>query len=234
MTVHLWDNRLTYVSVPKCASGSLKRSFYELIHGEPFVRRWFRPSIHQLLPSRKFASLPHRRIAGHHRITVVRDPVGRLVSGYSAKILRNRCLEEPSTRLAVRAAGLSTRPGLEEFLRNLSRYKLVSRVIRPHFRPLSYFLGNDPSWFSRIYDISEVDELAGDVQARTGRSIRLRHMNRNTSNDPWGEVTPAVRVRVHDIFREDMTLYGAYFASSEQPNSDRGAMRLKKQGGHHG
>jgi hypothetical protein len=234
MTVHVWDSRLTYVSVPKCACGSLKRFFYELLRGERFVPQWFRPSVHWIYPSRRFSALPHGRIAGHWRVAVVRDPLSRVVSGYFSKIVRLNCLEEPSTRLAVRAAGLPTRPTLEGLLANLARYKLVSRVIRTHFRPLSHYLGTDPSWYSRIYDISEVGDLADDACARTGRTALLPHVGRNKNRAPGDVVTPAVIARVQEEFREDVALYGAFFAPAEEPQPDRGATRRKKQGGHHG
>lgn len=234
MTVHVWDSRLTYVSVPKCACGSLKRFFYELLHGERFVARWFRPSVHRIYPSRRFSGLPHGRIADHRRVAVVRDPLSRVVSGYFSKVVRLNCLEEPSTRLAAFAAGLTTRPTLEELLANLSRYKLVSRVIRTHFQPLSYYLGTDPAFYERVYDISELGELADDACARTGRTVKLPHVGRNRSGDTAGVMTPAVVARVQEDFREDVLLYGAYFAAPEQAKSHRGARRQKKQGGHNG
>jgi hypothetical protein len=234
MTVHVWDSRLTYVSVPKCACGSLKRFFYELLHGERFVARWFRPSVHRVYPSRRFAALPHGAIADHRRVAVVRDPLSRVVSGYFSKIVHLNCLEEPSTRVAAWAAGLTTRPTLEELLTNLARYKLVSRVIRTHFQPLSHYLGADPAWYSRIYDISEVGELADDACSRTGRTAKLPHVGRRRGGDASDIVTPAVIARVREDFREDVTLYGSFFRPAEEPKSDRGAKRRKKQGGHHG
>jgi hypothetical protein len=234
MTVHVWDSRLTYVSVPKCACGSLKRFFYELLNGERFAARWFRPSVHRVYRSRCFTSLPHGRIADHWRVAVVRDPLSRVVSGYFSKIVRQNCLEEPVTRLATRAAGLPTRPSLEVLLDNLTRYKRVSRVIRAHFQPLSYYLGPEPSWFSRIYDISEVGALAEDACERTGRRAALPHVGRTRRRDASGAVTPAVIARVERDFREDVALYGAFFAPTEQTEQDPGATRRKKQGGHDG
>ncbi len=214
MTVSLFSSNLTYVSVPKCACTSLKAYFYEVQHAQAFDDQTSARSIHQIYRSRSFSKLPHDTIANHQKLTVVRDPVRRFVSGYYGKVVREKCLTGMGAKAALRVMRLPVDPTIDLFMDNLARYRLASPVVRKHFQPLSYFLGTDPGWFSQIYDMSDLPAFTQRVAEQTGVPISLRHLNHNQDRPKAQSLSPETAARIRSLYDEDFALYGPFFKSA--------------------
>src|SRR5204863_9345498 len=93
------------------------------------------------------------------RFTVVRDPIERLLSAYSNRVLQHDELSEARLRYGQADANLTPRPGIGVFIDNLEQYRAADESIRHHTEPLTYFLGDDPTYYNRIYGMSEIGEL---------------------------------------------------------------------------
>lgn len=214
MTAVLDDHKLTWVSVPKIASTSLKSLFFEIENGFAFRRfrtggeRWH---LHRFYRTCLFRGLPHGRIAGHERITVVRDPVRRLLSCYGNRVVHHRALSLRKAGAELAAAGLPPNPDLPTFLDRLDDYRATVPEIRYHTRPLVEHLGEDATYYSRVYRFDELDTLAEDICRRTGARAELRRlMSAGPKIDP-AELTQPQLARLRATYAADYEAFGRYF-----------------------
>jgi len=213
--MHVFKHQLTYLSVPKCACTSLKLFLFEVENDFRFRR--FKVNrktygIHNLVRSIPFGKLPQERITGHHKIAVVRHPVGRIVSCYESKILSGgqhqvKGIDETE----FLDAGLPLLPSLAEFVDRLEAYQKASKMILQHSRPLSYFLGQDPGWFDRIYGMFEIEQLNDDVRRRTETNAAVEKRNAAKVKADPSEITPEVIAKINHRYASDHTIFGRWF-----------------------
>ena len=215
MTVHLWEQQLSYISVPKCGCSSLKLYFYEVIHGTAFPHETM-GNVHRYYRSKAFALLPHHRIGSHAKIAVVREPVARIASAYRSKVVNEACLKAQHLQPVLSALRLSAEPSLGEFLARIGSYKAVSRVVFRHFQKLSFYLGRRPDWFTRIYDLSQLSALREDIMARTGSTAALPFVNRSGTGNEAQDVSDADRRSILALFKDDVARFGQHFATPAQ------------------
>ncbi|MEG4644244.1 sulfotransferase family 2 domain-containing protein [Paracoccus sp. APAP_BH8] len=169
---------LSYFPVPKVACTSLKHVFY-FIENE----REFHPStkngmvfhIHNYYPSVPFQNNPHDRLRHHHRVCVVRDPIRRFLSSYSNRVCFHKELSEKRLSPNAISAGAEPDPDLEVFVEKLEIYREHSKSIRDHTAPQVSYLGSDKDYYSKIYQMSELDDLVLDLSARAGSDLELPH-----------------------------------------------------------
>lgn len=173
MAVVNHEYRIVYFDVPKVASSTVKLALYELANGAPLQAGNPVERVHRLHPADpRNVRRDLARYRDYWCFTVVRDPVARLLSAYGNRIVHHR--DTYKGRLAhLRAAllGLPMDPDPDTFFTRLGRYRLQSGSIRSHVRPMARFLGGDLSRFDRVYRIEEMDLLAADLAARTGRQL---------------------------------------------------------------
>lgn len=149
------------------------------------VRPGDKPNIHALLKSEKF-----RGRWGDYRICVVRDPVERFVSAYSNRVLFHRDMDV----------------SLEDLVADPPKYW----AINDHFRPQYYFLGTDPSYYTHIFRVSQIGEIADMVSSLVGRPIvPVRMQTGGTDLKP--ELTDDQFARVKEAYREDYDVFGDRF-----------------------
>lgn len=102
MPVILEDHKIAFFNVPKAASTSIKHAFHVVLHGKPFERGDFGARhIHELYK----VKIPVMRedieaLQGYWTFTVLRDPVKRVLSAYSNRVLHHRDMHKmPRARL---------------------------------------------------------------------------------------------------------------------------------------
>lgn len=111
MTVHLRDHNLTHVAVPGMACTSIWHAIFQIENArmlEDYLANGKYFHVHSVDPTRTFQNLARERIAGHARFGLIRDPVRRLLSCYSNRVIFSRYLSEPFAGPALLAAGLRT------------------------------------------------------------------------------------------------------------------------------
>jgi hypothetical protein len=210
VTVHLWDDKLTYVSVPKCGCTSLKMFFHEVARGVPFPENSI-GDVHQVYRSRSFLTLPHYQIRQHTKVAVIRDPVSRVYSAYKSKVVNERCLSRPRVRVLLGTLGLSVEPSFSEFLGRIRTYMCVSPVIFRHCQKLSYYLGRRADWFTQIYDLSQVSALRDYMNQRSGGTVTLPFVNRSRAELQSILVSEQDQARILALYRDDVTHFGRYY-----------------------
>lgn len=166
---------IAFYPVPKNACTSLKFVFFQMENDWPF-RRSLRygkvfhiHSYYGTVPFEPVAEQPMR----YWKFAVLRDPLSRMVSCYRNRVLHHRELEAARLGPEARAAGALPHPDLETFVERLEIYRAASVSIRHHTDPHVVFLGRNPAYFDRLYQMSELDALVEELTRRTGRALDL-------------------------------------------------------------
>lgn len=212
--MYLQNEQLTYVSVPKCACSSVKLFLFHIENGfrfKPFTVDGTRYRIHSLSTSLSFADLPHEDIKTHVKFAIVRDPLSRVLSCYEDKILSGEAFRNNAAAAKARAAGLELVPSFEAFVDKLEMFQQVSPVVHRHSQLLSFYLGNQPEWYDRIFDISALGEMRDFVCAHTGTSVALPHKNKTTKVVDRAAISGATKDKINSLFANDIELYGKWF-----------------------
>jgi len=96
---------------------------------------------------------------------LTRDPVKRYLSMYSNRVKHFDELSSTSPAAPrLQEAGLQPSPDVNHLAENLKQYLACDKNIYHHTRPMSDFLGEDLSIFSRLADVSELNSLIEQIK----------------------------------------------------------------------
>lgn len=214
MAVVLPKQKLAYFPVPKVACTSIKHFIFEIENGrpyEPFTANSKRFHIHKLYPGKPFQKTPTRAISDFQRLVVVRDPIKRLLSCYSNRVIYHEELSKKKAGKKLIARKLTANPELDEFIDRLEDYQKAQQSILHHARPMVHFLGRNAGYFSKVYPLEEVNDFVRDVNERTGTSYEL---GRHQTGGPKLSVSdiPARQMeKLKQYYARDYAVFGAYF-----------------------
>jgi hypothetical protein len=158
--------RIAFQDVPKVGSTSLFEWLHGIVFRRPYTRLKSMPYIHQWFAEQQTDIISNVANSGdavprrYFSFCLTRDPVKRFLSAYSNRVQHHRelALSHPAGLNAVKA-GLRADPEVNYLIQNLAEYQHVSPAIRHHTRPMTDFLGEDPSIYHRIFDISDMPSL---------------------------------------------------------------------------
>ena len=214
MTAILDEFKLSYVAVPKVACTSIKTMLFEVENG--FAFQHFSASgrsfwIHDFYKSVPFGDLKHAAMADHRRLAVVRDPVRRLLSCYSNRVLHHRELSRDKARKPLRTADLPFNPDLPTFVAHLEGYMAAVDSIRHHALPMVAYLGHDPAYYARVFGMSELDAFVEEVRVASGREVALGRLQTGGPKIDPEALSAAETRRLQAFYAEDYALYGDRF-----------------------
>lgn len=130
--------------------------------------------------------------------TIVRDPIERFISAYTNRILY------------LNTAGIKF--SIEEFIRNYDYYSSDRkyRDIIHHTQPITYFCGTDPSIFTHIFNITQLDQVKELLEDTY--KVKLPDIRLNKSDD-----TNPIKLSNSDVkkikirYKQDYEIYGKWF-----------------------
>jgi len=118
------------------------------------------------------------------RIAVYRDPVDKIVSGFYY------CQEH-----------VAALQNLDHFLNNYTEYLRVHNYIRVHCRSNTDMLGPDPSIYTHVWNMNEIDaKLLPFLQQLGGKKIQK---TRHHGNHPPRVITPAQITKAKEVMAID-------------------------------
>ncbi|WP_162784801.1 sulfotransferase family 2 domain-containing protein [Paracoccus suum] len=202
--------KLAYLPVPKIACTSLKEVFYRIENDHDFVpavRNSGMFHIHHFYPTPPFRTVPRWRMKEHYRFCVVRDPIKRLLSCYSNRVRHHRELAARHLSAEAVAAGAIADPDLETFVERLEVYRKHSGQILHHSDPQVVFLGPDVGYFSRVFQMNELDQLTAELRERTGLALELPHSQSGGPKLSPGDLSVAARDKLLRFYRADYDAY---------------------------
>ncbi|MEO0464911.1 MAG: sulfotransferase family 2 domain-containing protein [Pseudomonadota bacterium] len=207
-----------YVPVPKVACSTVKEALFRATRSGEFDA-----IVHRDIPRVHFYYHIHQRYhlsetqlstLDMFRFTVIRDPVKRLISAYTNRVQDKRDLERQVTDLSVLSAKcLPLRPDIETFALNLTTYAAANASLKHHLRSQAEIL-RDPDLYDRIYQIEELDLLASDFEAQTGRALNLRRANPSVAAKPT--LGPSAQRAVRQFYADDYAMFPQLLKSARQ------------------
>jgi hypothetical protein len=201
MVIAVKAHKLAYMALPKAGCSSVKEALARLDpdvtvppENDIDVHTW-----HALYPTRRFRRHRWRKYADHWRFCVVRDPLKRLLSVYTNRVLgfgdtyNSRKIKNGRPWLP----DLPREPDPDTFFRNLDAYCLGSSSIKHHTVGAWLFLGPSLDGYNRVYRTEEMADLAWDLGLLTRQPVTMPRGNpsqtRLTLDDLKGETIDAIR-----------------------------------------
>ncbi len=231
---------LLFLTVPKVACTSIKAFFFQVENDKPFTSVCESHSdsvreLHALYSCVGLDELPENYKQAENRYALVRDPVSRLVSCYENKILELGVMSrgEPANPDVLKQKNVSAEPQFDEFVENLATYQEISYNIFHHSEPLVCFLGEDASWFTELFDFSQIKKMERTLRRVTGtkNSIgryskikqskvseiinRIKGVPKPYKNEkyclPKKQITDEVIAKIKKIYAKDYEVFGHIF-----------------------
>lgn len=180
MVIAVPTYKIAYMALPKAGCSSVKQALARI---DPDVTVPDQDVIHfdtwhEIYPTTRFR--PHRWEAynkpGWFRFCVVRDPVKRLLSVYTNRVVQLGELKN-SRKILSGEVNLPTTPDPDYFFRNLDAYRAASSTIKHHAMKTWLFIGPKPLLYDRVYKTEELGELAQDLSRHSGRNVVMPRSN---------------------------------------------------------
>jgi len=208
---------LAYFSIPKVACTSIKHVLFELEHGHPFEPgEKTGKKVHAAFPPAGIQDGDFERCASLWTFAVFRDPIKRILSAYSNRVLYHEALKRishaPMIRLKARLAGISLNPDLNEFCVNLPKYQKLSREIRHHTRPYATCVGDDISRLDATFPLEKLNELAAELSRRTGKEITFPRLQTGGPKFTIDDLSPGALSALRRFTAPDYELLGGMYS----------------------
>ena len=207
---------VAFVGVPKCMSTSVLRSFYKLEHGAAFDRAAFGGNIHrfyrQRVADRLRAIEPPDLAAlkGLWLFTIIRDPIRRLLSVYTNRVLAHRDVEKALAKAPD--ATLAPMPDADTFFCDLPRYRAAVPSIRHHTDPFSQFLGPDLSAYDAVFQVEQVTEMQTTLSERLGQPFVLENEQRSSARVQFDDLSDAAQAQILTHTQPDFALLAPFYS----------------------
>ena len=166
MSAIIPELKLLYISVPKCACTSLKNCMYFLENKDNF--KTYKNNgqyidIHKLYQSSYFDIYIKKiqkkyDISTFTKICLIRDPIKRFISAYTNRVKHHKELSVKVMKSLDLTNDMAD-PNFYKFVNNFNIYKKV-RSIKHHTDSISKYIGTEPSFYDKIYNIENIDEIS--------------------------------------------------------------------------
>ena len=155
--------------------------------------------------------MSRRRGKDAFRFTVIRDPVSRLVSAYNDRVGDRDDIKRSSISVILcKIMGLDPHPSLEDFALNLRKYALINDRIFRHVVPQVWYTGRDLSFYDKVYNIREMDQVFTDVSEIVNLDIPSNVRNASKSNAKKDELSPKAIAYLEDFYRKDYQTFAKH------------------------
>jgi hypothetical protein len=217
--------KLVYFDMPKVASTSLKRCFWEIENNRSFALSReeqeslrsggdavISPRLIQNTEGYKTRSFTNAQAVPqrYETLVVLRDPCERLHSAWSSKV-RPEIFEKRNETEDILNEGLEIMPSFSTFLEKFDHYRSVSRPARIHTHPFSWHLGSELGFYQHVFRLEDMATLVDFLAARLGKSVSLPRRNPSPPEVRSSQLSPAAKDKLEEITREDYRwLQGLY------------------------
>jgi hypothetical protein len=196
--------------LPKSASTSVLQSLYYLAYGEVFNRNDHGYGVHRW---GRLNSAP--MVSVGTRLVVIRDPVKRLLSAYSNRVLYHRQLSQANI-LKARPKLMDPihvfDPDISCFLDNLSLYMQV-HAINHHCKPLSLHLqGVSLEFFTHVIKIEESPILEQLLSQIYQHDVQLPRAQTGGKKIPLRVLSYEQLSKIVSFYEEDYELLHGYYS----------------------
>ncbi len=201
MVIAVDAHKLAYMALPKAGCSSVKEALARL---DPSVNLPAEKDVtlytwHDIYPTARFR--PHRfeEFGDYWRFCVVRDPIKRLLSVYT-----NRVLQFGDLRNSIKLRdgrdwlpNVPREPSPDEFFQNLEVYKQAASSVKHHAIEAWLFVGRDLNAYNKVYKTEDLGRLAYDLSLLTRQHVDMPRRNTSETklsiDDLDGKTIDAIR-----------------------------------------
>lgn len=210
MVIAVDASRLAYAPVPKSGCSSVKAMLMEIDPAQAGQEAG-QKNYHAAYPTRRFRAKRKPLLADFFRFTVVRDPIRRLMSVYTNRVVELRELHN-SRKLRNRKV-LPLDPDPDTFFQNLAAYMHHSWAIKHHALPAHFFTGPDLGFYDEVYRTDQMDKVAAALSDRTGRPVQAKRANASGARLAFDDLAPATRDSLRPYLMREYNHLRRYFSN---------------------
>ena len=196
MVVAIPAHAVAYWPVPKAGCSSVKARLAQIDPDfDEKARKFDENHLHKVYQTRQFKQFRFDEHEESYRFTVLRDPIKRLMSVYTNRVVQQRDLV--NRKLTMQKHNLPVYPDPDVFFQNLKAYCRVSTRIFHHVKRSGYYCGHQLEKFNRVYRTDEMQELARDLSKISGQAVQPKRSNASTMTLEFNDL----RVKTREMLR---------------------------------
>ncbi|WP_425039350.1 sulfotransferase family 2 domain-containing protein [Primorskyibacter sp. S187A] len=215
MAIAVPAHKIAYMALPKAGCSTVKRML-ALIDPDvdlPPRETWTADTWHAIYPTARFR--PHRwdGFQDYWRFAVVRDPVKRLLSVYTNRVVQLGDLHNSRRLRRPEFSHLSRDPDPDFFFLHLDAYYEASSVIKHHVLPCELFIGPKPFRYDRVFKTEQIGELAEELGRRSGKSVDISRENSSEMRLDLDDLQPRTIDAIRPLLEREYAHLDAYYAN---------------------
>lgn len=211
MAVRIEGLRVTYYPIPKSGTSSVKYALMSL-GGAPAALADPDNEVHHHLATNSIDPFMPVYDGLGGKFTIVRDPLERLLSAYS-----NRILDADALRTRTRNAemlerfGLPIDPDLDTFILNVEKYAACSGEIHFHVASARHFVGSSLFPFEHVFKFEEMDKVGAFLSSVSGRNVAMPRLQAARAKIGPSDLSPAALAKAMRFCRYDYGFLVDYY-----------------------
>jgi hypothetical protein len=203
-------HKVAYRPTPKCACTTVKKAFFEVLHGKSYSSEETKTGhVHQYF-NRLVESIevdPNEYLA----FAVARDPIKRFVSGY-----RNRVVYHKEIAQLLTLDGQKYQPPeLSDFALALPDFLNMALPISHHMSLQKAILGDNVAKYSRIYKIEELPDLQAELSKRKGTLVPFGRDQAGGPKVSVSDLTNDAFEFLLEFFKKDYDLLADHYSTED-------------------
>ena len=214
MAVFLEQQDLLFVTIPKVACTTMKAYLAQCLLRTPYWKSDFgqiHPNVHDFFKvDTCFGQLSEAQRRATFKFALVRNPVDRLFSAYTNKVVNAGVLQNPELSKPL-PSSVPSKPSFDEFVDYIDVYTGHSEFLELHCHALHFFLGERPQIYTRLMDIKQTDEMISELNERFGFSGITRVMNATAGPGFKPTICTKTQGKILTRYQRDYDLYGHIF-----------------------
>lgn len=202
------EKKLAVFFSPKAAGTSVRAFLFELENGFPLqafkvqgVLQDLTTLANRLVVNNRFRLIDHAALAEFERIALVRDPVRRVLSAYSNRVVHFRELSEETAGPALAAAGLAPDPDIDLFMARILDYMRCSVSIARHLSRQESFLGKSKAHYAQVFRVEDMASFEAYMNEKFGTSHSVPRLQEGGPKLDFWSLGTETRRRVIDFVR---------------------------------
>lgn len=213
MTAALPALKIVYRALPKAACSSVKAGLALIDPDQNLTLEQIQQDqdlVHGVYQTSRFRADHWENYTGWWRFTVVRDPLKRLFSAYTDRVIKRRNLHD-SRQIRSGKFDLPTDPDADFFFQNLPDYMRASSVIKHHVLPTHMFIGPKPLDYDRVYPVEDIAGLEAELSERVGQPFQVPRFNTSSARLSYFDLQPATQAAIREYLAPDYDLLDNYY-----------------------
>jgi hypothetical protein len=212
MVVAISAHRIAYMALPKAACSSVKAALSSIDLDMTIPQEELRRNgdiVHKYYPTRRFR--PHRweQYDGWWRFAVVRDPLSRLLSVYTDRVIGRQELK--ASRRLRQVEHLTVDPDPDFFFQNIQSYKRFSSAVKHHALPARLFIGPRPLRYDAVYRVNELPDLGKKLSEITGQPVSIPRLNKSQAKLKFDDLAPPTQDVLREVLAQEYEDLQDYF-----------------------